>query len=109
MLRSLRPYRRRATMFARMSFAVNTAKARIKDKTLTGYRQEDSVNPESTTETYFAARVSVDNFRWAGVPFYIRTGKRLPVKTTEVVIEFKNDAEQRLVREDVMILRRTCS
>jgi len=54
-----------------------------------GYRDEDKVNPASVTETYFAARVFVDNFRWAGVPFYIRTGKRLPVKTTEVVVEFK--------------------
>lgn len=61
-----------------------------KGKTLPAYREEDSVNPQSTTETYFAARVHVDNFRWAGVPFYIRTGKRLPVKTTEVVVEFKN-------------------
>lgn len=46
-------------------------------KQLPGYRQEDKVDPESNTETYFAARVFVDNFRWAGVPFYIRTGKRL--------------------------------
>jgi glucose-6-phosphate 1-dehydrogenase len=61
-----------------------------KGKQLPGYRQEESVNPQSNTETYFAARVFVDNFRWAGVPFYIRTGKRLPVKTTEVVVEFKN-------------------
>ncbi|CDN42301.1 MULTISPECIES: glucose-6-phosphate dehydrogenase [Paenibacillus] len=61
-----------------------------KGKELPGYRQEDSVNPESKTETYFAAKVLVDNFRWAGVPFFIRTGKRLPVKTTEIVIEFKN-------------------
>lgn len=61
-----------------------------KGKTLPAYREEESVNPQSTTETYFAARVHVDNFRWAGVPFYIRTGKRLPVKTTEVVVEFKN-------------------
>jgi glucose-6-phosphate 1-dehydrogenase len=61
-----------------------------KGKTLPAYKEEDSVNPESTTETYFAARVFVDNFRWAGVPFYIRTGKRLPVKTTEIVVEFKN-------------------
>ncbi|SDF15374.1 glucose-6-phosphate 1-dehydrogenase [Fontibacillus panacisegetis] len=60
-----------------------------KGKTLPGYREEDKVNPESNTETYFAAKVMVDNFRWAGVPFYIRTGKRLPVKTTEVVVEFK--------------------
>ena len=62
----------------------------IKGKPLPGYRQEDSVNPNSVTETYLAARVHVDNFRWAGVPFYLRTGKRLPVKTTEVVVEFKN-------------------
>ncbi|MCY9668849.1 glucose-6-phosphate dehydrogenase [Paenibacillus alginolyticus] len=61
-----------------------------KGKALPAYREEDSVSPQSTTETYFAARVHVDNFRWAGVPFYIRTGKRLPVKTTEVVVEFKN-------------------
>jgi glucose-6-phosphate 1-dehydrogenase len=67
-------------------------------KALTGYRQEDSVNPESVTETYFGARVYVDNFRWAGVPFYIRTGKRLPVKTTEVVVEFKNVPENVLFR-----------
>lgn len=60
-----------------------------KGKSLPGYRNEDKVNPESNTETYFAAKVLVDNFRWAGVPFYIRTGKRLPVKTTEVVVEFK--------------------
>lgn len=59
-------------------------------KDLPGYRQEDSVAEDSTTETYFAAKVFVDNFRWAGVPFYIRTGKRLPVKTTEIVIEFKS-------------------
>ncbi|SFS44901.1 glucose-6-phosphate dehydrogenase [Paenibacillus sp. BC26] len=71
-----------------------------KDKPLSGYRQEDSVNPESTTETYFAARVFLDNFRWAGVPFYIRTGKRLPVKTTEVVIEFKN------VPDNILFARR---
>lgn len=66
------------------------ASGSAKGKALPAYREEDSVNPNSTTETYFAARVHVDNFRWAGVPFYIRTGKRLPVKTTEVVVEFKN-------------------
>lgn len=59
-------------------------------KELLGYREEEKVNPASVTETYFAVRVFVDNFRWTGVPFYIRTGKRLPVKTTEVVVEFKN-------------------
>ncbi len=62
----------------------------VKDKEVPGYRNEEKVNPESKTETYFAAKVYVDNFRWAGVPFYVRTGKRLPVKATEVVVEFKN-------------------
>ncbi len=62
----------------------------LRGKALPGYRSEDAVSPESVTETYFGARLYVDNFRWAGVPFYIRTGKRLPVKTTEVVVEFKN-------------------
>lgn len=66
------------------------AEGALGNKQLPGYRQEDSVGEASTTETYFAAKVFVDNFRWAGVPFYIRTGKRLPVKTTEVVIEFKS-------------------
>ncbi len=61
-----------------------------KGKPLPAYRSEEGVPDDSSTETYFAAKVFVDNFRWAGVPFYIRTGKRLPVKTTEVVIEFKN-------------------
>lgn len=87
-LRSLRPY---ATSD---EVRENVVRAQYiqglhQGKTLPAYRQEDKVDPESNTETYFAARVFVDNFRWAGVPFYIRTGKRLPVKTTEVVVEFK--------------------
>ena len=53
------------------------------------YRSEPKVNPESTTETYAAFRVAVDNWRWAGVPFYLRTGKRLAKKKSEVVIQFK--------------------
>jgi len=66
------------------------AAGQARGKAQRAYREEDAVSPASETETYFAARVYVDNFRWAGVPFYIRTGKRLPVKTTEVVVEFKN-------------------
>lgn len=54
------------------------------------YREEPNVASDSTTDTFLAAKVFVDNFRWAGVPFYIRTGKRMPVKTTEVVVEFKS-------------------
>ncbi|CAM3758481.1 glucose-6-phosphate dehydrogenase [Marinicrinis lubricantis] len=59
-------------------------------KDMPAYRDEPNVNPESVTETFFAAKLHVDNFRWAGVPFYVRTGKRMPAKSTEVVVEFKN-------------------
>jgi glucose-6-phosphate 1-dehydrogenase len=54
-----------------------------------GYREEPGVSPTSTTETYVALRLRVDNWRWAGVPVYIRTGKRLPKRVTEVVIQFQ--------------------
>lgn len=54
-----------------------------------GYKDEKGVAPDSITETYLAARVFVDNWRWAGVPFYLRSGKRLPSRTTEIVIQFK--------------------
>jgi glucose-6-phosphate 1-dehydrogenase len=54
-----------------------------------GYREEPRVNRQSTTETYAAFRLSLDNWRWAGVPFYLRTGKRLAAKKSEVVIQFR--------------------
>jgi glucose-6-phosphate 1-dehydrogenase len=54
-----------------------------------GYKDEANVSAQSTTETYLAARVFVDNWRWAGVPFYLRSGKRLPARVTEVAIQFK--------------------
>jgi len=53
------------------------------------YRSEPSVSPTSTTETYAALALFVDNWRWAGVPFYLRTGKRLPKRATEIAIQFK--------------------
>lgn len=55
-----------------------------------GYRDETGVDPDSRTETFVAMKFFIDNFRWAGVPFYIRTGKKLPARVTEVVIHFKN-------------------
>ena len=55
-----------------------------------GYREEDGVDPESRTETYVAMRMRIDNWRWAGVPFYVRTGKRLPKRVTEVAMEFRD-------------------
>lgn len=54
-----------------------------------GYRQENRVAPDSCTETYVALKLWVDNWRWAGVPFYLRTGKRLAVRNTEIAICFK--------------------
>lgn len=54
-----------------------------------GYREEKGVDPQSRTETFVALKFFIDNFRWAGVPFYIRTGKKLPTRVTEVVIYFK--------------------
>jgi glucose-6-phosphate 1-dehydrogenase len=55
-----------------------------------GYRQEPDVDPQSQTETYVALRLEVDNWRWAGVPVYIRTGKRLPKRVTEVALQFQS-------------------
>jgi glucose-6-phosphate 1-dehydrogenase len=54
------------------------------------YRQEKNVDPHSCIETYVALKLSIDNWRWAGVPFYLRTGKRLSKRTTEIAIRFKN-------------------
>jgi glucose-6-phosphate 1-dehydrogenase len=61
----------------------------VKGKLVKGYRQEEGVDPESRTETFMAMKFFIDNWRWAGVPFYIRTGKKLPTRVTEVVIHFK--------------------
>ena len=54
-----------------------------------GYRDEERVNPESGTETYAALRLEIENWRWAGVPFYLRAGKRLKKRATEISIQFK--------------------
>jgi glucose-6-phosphate 1-dehydrogenase len=56
---------------------------------LAGYLQEEGVRPDSTTETYVAIRAEVENWRWSGVPFLLRHGKRLPRRFTEVVVQFR--------------------
>jgi glucose-6-phosphate 1-dehydrogenase len=56
---------------------------------VSGYRGEEEVDPDSETETFVAARLFVDDWRWAGVPFYLRAGKRLPKRATEIAIQFK--------------------
>jgi glucose-6-phosphate 1-dehydrogenase len=60
----------------------------IGGKPVVGYRDEPDVNPSSHTETFAALKLMVDNWRWAGVPFYLRSGKRMPSKLTQIVIQF---------------------
>jgi len=62
--------------------------ARVGGVEVPGFRSEPGVNPESPTDTYAAVSLLVDNWRWAGVPFYLRTGKRLPKRVTEIAIQF---------------------
>jgi glucose-6-phosphate 1-dehydrogenase len=63
-----------------------------------GYRQEPGVNPNSNTETYVAVEFHVDNWRWAGVPFYVRAGKRLANQITEIAIHFKRTPQALFAR-----------
>lgn len=87
-LKSLRVMEDEKTLFD------NTIRAQyvgsvVNGKKVKGYREEDDVDPNSTTETYAAIKFYVDNWRWHGVPFYVRTAKRMPTKVTEIVIHFK--------------------
>jgi glucose-6-phosphate 1-dehydrogenase len=61
----------------------------IDGQRVVGYRSEPSVAPDSNTETFVALKLQIDNWRWAGVPFYLRTGKRLAKRRTEIVIQFR--------------------
>jgi glucose-6-phosphate 1-dehydrogenase len=70
----------------------------VGDEKAKAYRAEENVAPESTAETYVAMRLMIDNWRWAGVPFYLRTGKRLAKRYTEIAIRFKQ-APYALFRE----------
>ncbi len=61
----------------------------VSGKPVVGYRQEPNVDPASETETFIAARLMIDDWRWSGIPFYLRMGKRLPKRATEIAIQFK--------------------
>jgi glucose-6-phosphate 1-dehydrogenase len=86
-LRSLRPWTPEAiTQFAiRGQYGPGT----VNGEQVAGYRQEPGVSPESTTETFVAMRAVIANWRWAGVPFYIRTGKRLASRDAHIVVNFR--------------------
>jgi len=84
----------------------------VNNRAVPGYREEAGVPPDSRTETYAAVQFMIDNWRWAGVPFYLRSGKRLPRRVTEVAIQFRraphllfrNFGEERLER-NLLIIR----
>jgi glucose-6-phosphate 1-dehydrogenase len=71
----------------------------IRGECVTGYRYEKGVAANSRTETYVAVKFYINNWRWGGVPFYIRTGKRLPTRVTEIVIHFKQTPHHLFQRE----------
>jgi glucose-6-phosphate 1-dehydrogenase len=87
LLQSIRPFN--PELMAQSVVRAQYAAGKIGDKDVPGYRQEQGVDPNSHTETFVAAKVEIDNWRWAGVPFYLRTGKRLAKRSTEIVIQFR--------------------
>lgn len=74
----------------------------INSERVNGYREEEGVPKDSRTETFVALKFFIDNWRWAGVPFYVRSGKSLPTKVTEVVITFK-DPPNALFRKEKQV------
>jgi glucose-6-phosphate 1-dehydrogenase len=68
----------------------------IGNSKVAGYRQEDNVAKDSVTPTFFAGKFFIDNWRWASVPFYLRAGKRLPKRTTQIVVRFKHPPQMML-------------
>ncbi|MHC4157815.1 MAG: glucose-6-phosphate dehydrogenase [Planctomycetota bacterium] len=88
LLQSIRPFntKRLGDMCVRGQYGPSS----IKGKNVKGYLEEEGIDKNSKTETFVAAKLFVDNWRWQGVPFYLRTGKRLAAKDTEIAITFKH-------------------
>ncbi len=86
-LRALRPYDSQGVLDN--TFRAQYTSGYISGERVPAYKDENGVARESITETFLAARVYVDNWRWSGVPFYLRSGKRLPKRMTEIAIQFK--------------------
>ncbi|MEO8595716.1 MAG: glucose-6-phosphate dehydrogenase [Candidatus Solibacter sp.] len=97
LLRSIRPMTREEVKLNAVPGQYGPA--RIGGKDVPGFRQEEGVDPKSQTNTYAAVTFFVENWRWAGVPFYVRTGKRLPKRVTEIAIQF-NSAPLHLFNQD---------
>jgi glucose-6-phosphate 1-dehydrogenase len=88
LLRAIRPLTEPDDIAARAVRGQYT-RGGTREDLIIGYREEDGVDPLSATETFVALKLHIDNWRWADVPVYVRTGKRLPRRTTEVVMEFR--------------------
>jgi glucose-6-phosphate 1-dehydrogenase len=86
-LQSIRPFD--LEMVAQAAVRGQYSAGKLGDKSVPGYRQEPGVNPASKTETFVACKLLIDNWRWAGIPFYLRTGKRLAKRSTEIMIQFR--------------------
>src|ERR1700756_3515469 len=86
-LQSIRPFD--LEMVAQAVVRGQYAPGIIGNEPVPGYREEPNVKPTSETETFVAAKLLIDNWRWAGVPFYLRTGKRLAKRSTEIMIQFR--------------------
>ncbi len=91
-LRSLRPIVGKEAVH-RYTMRAQYGPAAINGTELPGYRSENAIPENSTTETFVAIKAFVDNWRWAGVPFYLRTGKRMKKRTTEIAVQFKSVPE----------------
>jgi len=87
-LRCLRPITGKdvETYTVRAQYAAGT----VHNRAVPGYRRENGVKPDSTTETYVAVKCFVENWRWSGVPFYLRTGKAMPQRASEIAVQFRD-------------------
>ncbi|MBU1396418.1 MAG: glucose-6-phosphate dehydrogenase [Gammaproteobacteria bacterium] len=95
-LRSIRPIAKRAVHAH--ALRAQYTRGTIDGKPVVGYQQEENVESNSITETFVAAKFYIDNWRWRGVPFYLRTGKRMPHQTSMIAIRFRHPPQQ-LFRE----------
>jgi len=91
-LRAIRPIREDEV--ARYAVRGQYGRGNIGGAAVPSYRKEDTGNPHSNTDTFVAMRLDIQNWRWAGTPFYVRTGKRLPRRVTEIAVQFKQPPHQ---------------
>lgn len=96
-LKAIRPFTK--TTATQNIIRAQYTKGTVKDVKQVAYREEENVAPASFTETYFAGKFFIDNRRWQGVPFYLRTGKCLSKQTSVIVVQFKN-TPHKIFKED---------